>query len=130
METVADIDGSVLLRAVDEAQAAAASASREERPPVIRLLKPAKLFHKAKPQRPKQTEATEQGDLAKSLAESFEVTAARKPKEPAAPQVGEWKNFIRLLASRKAPKAGGHAHQNSRGSAQISAVARPGRGPV
>ena len=44
---VADIDDSndsTLLKDADEAQAAAAAAGGEERPPVIRLLKPTKLF--------------------------------------------------------------------------------------
>ena len=44
METVADIDDPILLRAVDEAHAAAATVRREERPPIVRLLKPTKLL--------------------------------------------------------------------------------------
>ena len=106
METVADIDGSILLKAaVDEAQAAAAAAGTEERPPVIRFLQPTKLCYKAQRQKAKQSMDGEKGDMAKSLPKAFELAAAFRPKDPASQQIVEWKNFIRLLAARKASKA-------------------------
>ena len=112
METVADIDDSILLKAVDEAQAAAAAAGREERAPVIRLLKPTQLFYKAKLQKVKQSLDVEKGDIAKSLTEAFELAAAFTPKDPAAQQIVELKNFIRLLSARKASKAEGVTLKN------------------
>ena len=60
MVAVADIDDSILLKAV------AAAAGREERPPVICLLKPTKLFYKATPQKVKQRLDVKKGDMAKS----------------------------------------------------------------
>ena len=48
MEVAADVDDTILLRAVDKAQMAAAAARQGERPPVIRYFKLSKPFYKAR----------------------------------------------------------------------------------
>ena len=97
MEATAVADDSQLLRALDEAQAAAQSSRQEELPLLARYMKPAKLFYKAR------QKAGLEG--AGSLVETFAMVHAYRPRSCTSQQLTDWRSFLRQLTARKVAKA-------------------------
>ena len=89
MEATAVADDSQLLRAVDEAQAAAQSSRQEERPPIARYMKPTEFFYKARQKQATKAPVAED-DLARSLAETFALVHAYRPRNCTSQQLTDW----------------------------------------
>ena len=90
MEAAAVADDTQLLRVVDDARAAARSSRQEERPPLVRYTKP-KQFYKAKQRGAKKAPLAED-DLARSLAETFAMVHAYRPRNCTSQQLTDWRH--------------------------------------
>ena len=124
MEAAAVVADSQLLRAVDDAQAAAQSSRQEERPPLACDMKP-KLFHKARQKQAKKAPVAED-DLARSLAVTFAMVHAYRPRNCTSQQLTDWRSFLRQLTVRKAAKAYQECHLYHSPASQVPAAPRSG----